>query len=182
MPCLTWRHRSIWPRWPRSCSRYSGATPSSGSRGPTAKESTSWREEGWTQRKASGQARAKEATENVAWDGDQPVERGRKKRKTGLWGEVMGQGALRLGTWAGQGRAGQHSWEKQPSGQQREQMEQVSQGRVCCQSSRCRTKSVLKAFMSYYVHVVFSVPHDSPFIFSGESRPQDRNHLCIENQ
>lgn len=107
MPCLTWRHRSIWPRWPRSCSRYSGATPSSGSRGPTAKESTSWREEGWTQRKASGQARAKEATENVAWDGDQPVERGRKKRKTGLWGEVMGQGALRLGTWAGQGRTAQ---------------------------------------------------------------------------
>ena len=75
MPYLTWRHRSIWPSWPRSCSRYSGATPSSGSRGPTAKESTSCREEGWTQSKASGQARAKEATENVAWDGDQPVER-----------------------------------------------------------------------------------------------------------
>lgn len=111
--CLTWRHRSIWPSWPRSCSRCSGETPSSESRGPTAKESTSCRE-GWKQSKASCQARAKEATENVAWGGDQPVERGRRKRKTGPWGEVMGKGALRLGAWAGQ-----HSWEKQPSGQQR---------------------------------------------------------------
>lgn len=105
---------------------------------------------------------------------------GEAERKTGLWGEVMGQGALRLGTWAGQGRTAQlgeaTKWTEGTDGIGK------PRGSVLPESSRCRTKPVLKAFMSYHVHAVFSVPHDSPFIFSGESRPQDRNHLCIENQ
>lgn len=73
MPHLTWRHRSVWPSWPRSCSRCSGETPSSGSRGPTAKESTSCGEQGET----LPCARDQNATENSAWDRDRPVERGR---------------------------------------------------------------------------------------------------------
>lgn len=94
-------------------------------------------------------------------------------------GEVMSQGTL--GTWAGQGRTAQlgevTKWTTRGtdgSGKPRDS--------VLPENSRCCTKPILKAFMSYHVHVVFSVPHDSPFIFSGESRPQDRNHLCTENQ
>lgn len=58
---------------------------------------------------------AHDATESVAAGGRSAGRGRRKEREDGVPAvNRLGQGAIRLGAWAGQ-----HSWEKQPSGQHR---------------------------------------------------------------
>lgn len=59
---------------------------------------------------------------------DQPVERGRRHRKTGPLDEVAGPRCLRPGA-----QAGPHSWEKQPSGQQRNRWSRSAEEMTFCQ-------------------------------------------------
>lgn len=73
------------------------------------------------------------------------------KGRQDRWGEVGGLRCL----WTG-GRAGQHSWEKQPGGrQQREQMEQVSRG-TCNQSSRDATRLGAKPHLANFQRTSYS--------------------------
>lgn len=81
MSCLTWRPQHLWPSWPRSCSDTQGATPPQGPGAPQPRRARLQRGRVDAEYRLPGQARAKEATENVAWDGDQPVERRQKGRQ-----------------------------------------------------------------------------------------------------